>query len=354
MYVLLHFKRLLIPLKKETLGPGTSPTSINTIQAFFFAPLVYVDSKPQDPSKEYSARGMTLVIVTAPDSGPVATRRGDLTIPGTEVAFGGFSTLIGRKSTKDSSDRDRNDLDVYLFGMSEIGLQLARVGINEIESWDKYKFWDPQEYTFSKNAPKLNSKDPLLAYMTGTFSSGSIFYSPYLDTFLMVYFNKMTDSTFYIRYLDLEQPLQDDETWIKQGKNGKGIEAEDVEALASYKWSDEQALYASKPGMPPLSICWTSFLPADCIFLGPGGFNYAGIAHPEYFNRQYFASVRFICSHKMLLSNDIFHCSLSTLKARSQNINVIIGTGQLLCQKSKQGKMESTCCSVGRLKEVFS
>lgn len=31
------------------LGPGTSPTSISTTQALLFAPLVYVDYKPQEP-----------------------------------------------------------------------------------------------------------------------------------------------------------------------------------------------------------------------------------------------------------------------------------------------------------------
>ena len=36
---------------------------------------------------------MTLITITAPDGGPVPVRQGDLIIPGTEVAFGGFSTL---------------------------------------------------------------------------------------------------------------------------------------------------------------------------------------------------------------------------------------------------------------------
>lgn len=63
--------------------------------------------------------------------------------------------------------------------------------------------------------------------------------------------------------------LGTDPTWTVGGKNGKGIQAEDVEALVKYAWSPEQKLYAS---------------PA-----GAGGFNYAGTAHPEYFNRQYFA-----------------------------------------------------------------
>ena len=86
----------------------------------------------------------------------------------------------------------------------------------------------------------------------------------------MVYFNKHVDSTFYIRYLDLNQPLrQNDTTWLKEGKSGEGIQAEDVEALIKYSWSPEQTLYVSPTG--------------------PGGFNYAGTSHPEYFNRQYFA-----------------------------------------------------------------
>ena len=57
--------------------------------------------------------------------------------------------------------------------------------------------------------------------------------------------------------------------WIEGGKEGKGIVQEDVEALVKYTWSPQQTLYMSP--------------------LGKGGFNYAGTAHPEYFNRQYFA-----------------------------------------------------------------
>ena len=44
---------------------------------------------------------------------------------------------------------------------------------------------------------------------------------------------------------------------------------EDAEALVKYAWSPQQTLYSSPTGK--------------------GGFNYAGTAHPEYFNRQYFA-----------------------------------------------------------------
>ena len=227
-----------------------------------------MDSKPQDPLKEYQARGMTLITITAPSSGPIAARQGDLIIPGTEVAYGGFSSILGYKSTDTVTDKDSGNRDVYLLGMTASGLQLARVGMNDLSNFSKYTFWNPQGQNFSNSPPKPSLEDATQVYLPGTFSSGSIFYSPYFETFIMVYFNKMVDSTFYVRYLQLNGPLGQDTTWIVGGKNGKGIEAEDAEALVRYTWSAEQKLYASPPG--------------------PGGFNYAGMAHPEYFNTRYF------------------------------------------------------------------
>ncbi len=249
-------------------GPGTSPTLISTTQAFLYAPLVYVDSKPQDPSMEYQARGMTLISITAPDSGPVATRQGDIVIAGTEVAFGGFSTLLGFKSTDSTTDLDHGERDVYLLGMTDFGLQLARVGINDLADFAKYAFWSPRSHNFSTSPPDPSTSDDAQMYLPGSFSSGSIFYSPYFHTFIMVYFNKLVDSTFFIRYLQLDVPLGNDSTWTIGGKDSKAIVAEDTEALVKYAWSAEQILYASPPG--------------------PGGFNYAGMAHPEFFNTQYY------------------------------------------------------------------
>ena len=197
---------------------------------------------------------MTLISIIAPKSGPIASRQGDLIIPGTEVAFGGFSTLIGRKSTNSSTYRDEGDLDVYLLGMTNAGLQMARVGINDINDFGKYTFWDPQEGNFVAEPPDVGVTSPTQIYLPGTYSSGSVFYSPYFLTFIMVYFNKMVDSTFYIRYLNLNEPLTDDKIWVAKGINGSGIEPEDVEALVRYSWSDEQKLYTSPPGMYNLEI----------------------------------------------------------------------------------------------------
>lgn len=225
--------------------------------------------KPQDPSKEYAGRGMTLFTITAPSTGPKATRQGDLVIPGTEIGFGGFSTLLGRRSSDTSSDNDSGNRDIYLLGVANSGLQLARVGVNDLNVFSKYNFWQPDNLNFSTSPPERGLIDNQQIYMPGTFSCGGVFYSPYFETFIMVYFNKLADSTFYIRYLDLHSPLSNDSTWKAGGRKGNGIEAEDVESLVRYSWSSEQKLYVSKPG--------------------PGGFNYAGTAHPEFFNRQYFA-----------------------------------------------------------------
>ena len=249
-------------------GPGTSPTPISTTEAFLYAPLVYVDSKPQNPPKEYQARGMTLITITAPNTGPIAIRQGDLIISGTQVAYGGFSTLLGFKSTGSETGPDDGDRDAYLFGMTNNGLQLARAGINDLTDFAKYTFWNPLSQNFSTTPPKPGVMDNDQIYMPGTFSSGNVFYSPYFQTFIMVYFNKMVDSTFYIRYLQLDVPLGKHATWIAGGKDGKGVIAEDIEALIRYAWSSEQTLYASPPG--------------------PGGFNYAAMAHPEFCNTQYY------------------------------------------------------------------
>ena len=156
-------------------GPGTPPTPISTIQAFLFAPLVYVDSKPQDPSKEYQARGMTLVTITAPSSGPVATRRGNLIIPGTEVAFGGFAALLGFTSVE--PDVNPSGRDVYLVGIAEGGLQVARASLNDILIYSKYSFFDPKNLTFTGVSPALDVTNNENIYLPGSFSSGSIFYS---------------------------------------------------------------------------------------------------------------------------------------------------------------------------------
>lgn len=210
---------------------------------------------------------MTLISISASSNGPVAKRQGDLIISGREVAYGGFSSLLGYTSTANPQDLDKRD--IYLLGITDGGLQLARSRVEVLTDFSKYRFWDPVQLTFINTPPKLDEKDYKKIYLPGSFTYGSVFHSPYFNTFIMVYFNKFVDSTFCIRFLDLNNPIGQDPIWPKQGKNGTGIAPEDIEALVKYPWSPEQELYRSPPGK--------------------GGFNYAGMAHPEYFNRQYFA-----------------------------------------------------------------
>ena len=210
---------------------------------------------------------MSLISITANSEGPLATRQGDLIIHGEEVGFGGFTTLIGHKS-KETASRDDGERDVYLLGVTPAGLQLARVGINHVAKFPEFEFWEPKDQKFSDSPPDKTLIDNALIYMPGSFASGSVFFSPYFRTFIMVYFNKKGDSTFYIRYLDLNTPTTKDKDWKVGGRYGKGLEAEDTEALVRYSWSSQQKLYSSSPAKD---------------------YNYAGSAHPEFFNRQYFA-----------------------------------------------------------------
>ena len=82
---------------------------------------------------------------------------------------------------------------------------------------------------------------------------------PYFRTFLMVYFKNTGDSIFYYRYLNLAKGL------------GYAIQPIFVEALSECEWSAEYVLYKSPPG--------------------PGGYNYAGTVHPEFFNRDYYSGL---------------------------------------------------------------
>ncbi len=250
------------------LGPGSSPAAINRTHALLYAPVVYVDSKPEDPAGRYNARGMTLLSITAPADGPQVVRTSPLLYPGDEVPFGGFAALVGSPSTSTIVYRDNSDRDVYLLGITDAGLQLARVPLQLVDEYSAYSYFQPRKLKFTSKAPNFNTTDKKDIYLEGSFTSGGVFFSPYFQTFILVYFNKFVDSTFYIRFLDLEEPLHQSKIWTRNGKKGEGIEHDDVEALVYYSWSPEQVLYRSPPD--------------------EGGFNYLGAAHPEYFNRQYY------------------------------------------------------------------
>lgn len=129
-----------------------------------------------------------------------------------------------------------------------------------------------QQYIFFDSSSSFGLNSPLhtsatATFLNGTFSSGNIFFSELYQTFLIIYFNRLVDNSFYIRYLDRERPLfdlkgaahKDDATW---GIN-KNLTANDVEAIVRYAWSSQYKLYETKQGK--------------------GGFSYAGSVSVNYF-----------------------------------------------------------------------
>ena len=268
-------RALIYGLANSLQGPGSAPIPTNQQTALLYCPLVYVDTNPENPAKKYIPRGMTLVTVTAPPNGPQAVRsNGGLVFPDTTVQFGGFAVLFGSPSKASGSQTPKDNRDVYILGATSAGLQLARAPMDDIADPTAYTYYSPSNRTFGSIAPSINITNRPDIYLTGSFSSGTLFYSPYYTTFLLIYFNNFADNTFYVRYLDLTKPVDStSKTWPAGGGNGTGITIDDAEAILYYSWSDEQVLFKTQPG--------------------PGGFNYAGAAHPEYFNRQYYPQSKF-------------------------------------------------------------
>ena len=221
-----------------------------------------VEATNNTNASQYKAQGVTLITIKAGQAGPIASRATEVLFLSQDVPYGVFASIVGHAN-------NNIHLDIYLFGIATSGLQLARVKSTLMKDFRAYEYLEPATCSFTSTAPSAEIGNLSDIYLPGNFSSGSIFHSPFLKTFLLVYFNSEADSTFYARYLDSDIPLCPTNKWIKGGKYGNGIQAGDVEAVYRYAWSSEQVLFRSPPG--------------------PKGFNYAGLAHPEFFNNQYYA-----------------------------------------------------------------
>ncbi|KAI9894706.1 MAG: hypothetical protein M1814_002062 [Vezdaea aestivalis] len=254
--------------ERIAIWPNTAPAAIDRYNALLYAPLIYVDPTPINPTKHYISRGMTQITITAPLEGPQAVRgQSGLVFPGDAIQFGGFAMLPAYPSLEAPNSNDNRDL--YLLGVTDNGLQLCRVAIAKSKDFEAMSYWSPRNQSFSKIAPRPDVKEKEELYIPGSFSSGSLFYSPYFKTFLLVYFDHFADSLFLVRYLNLSAPFDStSKIWPAGGRQGGGVFHEDVEALVHYSWSDSQLLFNTTPKA--------------------GGFNYAGVAHPEYFNRAYY------------------------------------------------------------------
>ena len=121
---------------------------------------------------------MTLVTIVAPDKGPVAARQGGgLVIPGSEVPYGGFASLLGLSSNDVTSTSSSESRDIYLLGAASNGLQLARVSVDDMTDYTKFVYFNPDTLAFSYQPPAPNITDVNKLYVPGTFTSGSVFYS---------------------------------------------------------------------------------------------------------------------------------------------------------------------------------
>lgn len=226
---------------------------------------------------------MTLLSINITQDAPQVTRLVDKI--GGAIQYGGFAAVQGGSP---------NARFVYLFGADTYGLQLAQVPLDVIQDERKRRYYHLRLHMWAETQPLsgLTSEEDL--YLAGTFSSGSIFFSPYFRTFMMIYFNNVADSTFYLRYLDLSAPRGS-----TYGKAGHVFGPDDIEALGSFYWSPEMKLWRSPPTKH--------------------GYNYAGQVHPEYFNRLYYApSVYSDVSHapsassSLLLHSNVWHSSQLT------------------------------------------
>ena len=210
---------------------------------------------------QYLQKGVTLLEIQATPSGTQASRLVDTLFTSQHIPYGTFAALVGIPI-------EERTFTIYLLGKTITGLQLARAKNNGLSKLSSYEYFRPYDCTFAEGAPSINDSNVENLYLAGSFSSGSVFYSPVFKTFLLIYFNDWADSTFYVRYLDLDNITCSAKDWVKGGKKGRGIQAADVESLFRYTWSPEQVLYKSPPG--------------------PRGYNYAGIAHPEFWSRAYY------------------------------------------------------------------
>lgn len=87
------------------------------------------------------------------------------------------------------------------------------------------------------------------------------------QTFLIIYFNRLVDNSFYIRFLDKQKPVHvlrgtvhhSDKDWAAN----KVLTPRDVMAIVKYAWSPQYKLYETEQGK--------------------GGFSYAGSVAPQFF-----------------------------------------------------------------------
>lgn len=158
------------------------------------------------------------------------------------LEYSAFSSVFGLCNF---SGKDRPC--TYIFAMDTNGFQLARGLSKEVLDHTKYEFYHPQIGALNSTPciREINNPRDFCVFLQKEDSfqaTGTVFFSPYLRTFVMVY--KDVNCTVKMRYLDLEYPTGKSDTYIQGGRYSRGgLLAFEVEALGFYSSSLEQKVF---------------------------------------------------------------------------------------------------------------
>ena len=218
-------------------GPGTNPLAVSPALAWLWAPVVRVSNVTSENSKtiqqDYTYQYTTLAMLDDTKSGLAVARSSDrlfaidshTELSGKLSPFGCFANLGGKTSEcYNEHFLVCRQHFVYLLGVYGDGLQLARLPLHDIgKSESAYEFWQSEYCNFSLPGDSSKLLPSSKSYLQGSFSTGSVFYNPFSETFVLVYMNANADSTLYVRYLDLNIPLcaGNGTVWQKAASIGK-------------------------------------------------------------------------------------------------------------------------------------
>ncbi|KAL8708105.1 MAG: hypothetical protein Q9220_006959 [cf. Caloplaca sp. 1 TL-2023] len=225
---------------------------LDAATGLIYAPIVYDNVNMVTRAAVFTYTGNTLLKITAGgQGGPVAERPVRKLFDQDQPEWG----VAGGLRSWGPSGIGGEDGEVYLFGGVSGGMLMARVAAGSIENRDaqQYEFWTGNSW--STVMPSNNSQ---AFFIKGPIMDIDIFYSPRHMTFIAVYLTIYADSIFYYRFLKTDHAI------IPCYAPGGDRNADYVENLLHYGWSDEQVLYKAKTGLA-------------------GGYIYSGGIHSRYF-----------------------------------------------------------------------
>ena len=101
-------------------------------------------------SREYRGYGATLITIRAGHAAGPAWPTNDVLFSSEDVPYGIFAALVGQGSNS-------FDLDIYLFGIVDSGLHLARVHSNVMKYLKAYEYLGPASCSFAGTPRRLTN-----------------------------------------------------------------------------------------------------------------------------------------------------------------------------------------------------